>query len=85
MKIDKNEKQILDSYEKGEWVEIPDMENEIKKHKSYAEQTLKKSKRINIRITKRDLELIRRLAVEEGLPYQTLISSLIHKYVNGKL
>jgi predicted DNA binding CopG/RHH family protein len=84
-KLDKYEKEILDSYEKGEWVEVSDMKNEIKKHISYAKATLRKDKRVNIRISQRDLETIQRKAIEEGIPYQTLISSLIHKYNSGKL
>jgi predicted DNA binding CopG/RHH family protein len=85
VKLDKDEKEILDSYENEEWVEVPDMVNEIQKHGDYARATLKKDKRVNIRISQRDLESIQRKAIEEGIPYQTLLSSLIHKYLNGKL
>jgi len=84
-KLDKYEKEILDSYEKGEWVEVPNQKNEIKKHVNYAKATLRKDKRVNIRISQKDLESIQRKAIEEGIPYQTLISSLIHKYNSGKL
>ena len=84
-KLDKYETDILDSYDKGEWVEVPDMKKEIKKHITYAKATLRKDKRVNIRISQKDLESIQRKAVEEGIPYQTLISSLIHKYNSGKL
>jgi predicted DNA binding CopG/RHH family protein len=84
-RLDKYEKDILDSYEKGEWVEVSDMKNAIKKHISYAKATLRKDKRVNIRISQKDLETIQRKAIEEGIPYQTLISSLIHKFNSGKL
>lgn len=84
-KSDKYEKDILDSYEKDEWVEVEDMKNEIKKHASFARVTLRKDKRVNIRISQKDLESIQRKALEEGIPYQTLISSLIHKYNSGRL
>jgi predicted DNA binding CopG/RHH family protein len=84
-KLNKYEKDILDSYEKEEWIEVPDMKNEIKRHVNYAKATLKKDKRVNIRISEKDLESIQRKAIEEGIPYQTLISSLIHKYNTGKL
>ena len=50
-----------------------------------AEQTVKKDKRINIRISGRDLDAIQRRALEEGIPYQTLVSSVLHKYVSGGL
>ena len=84
-KLDKEEQDILNSYDNDEWVEVPDMPQEIKKHIEYAKATHKKDKRVNIRISQRDLESIQRKALEEGIPYQTLISSLIHKYINGKL
>ena len=85
IKLNKNEKDILASYENDEWIEVPNMKNEIKKHMNYAESTLRKDKRVNIRISQKDLESIQRKAIEEGIPYQTLLSSLIHKFVSGKL
>ncbi len=84
-KLDKYEKDVLTSYENDEWIEVPDMVNEIKKHGEYAKATNRKDKRVNIRISQKDLELIQRRALEEGIPYQTLISSLLHKFVNGRL
>lgn len=85
LKLDKEEIEILDSYEKGEWKTVPRSKNEIKKHASYAKSTLKKDKRINIRISQIDLDRIQSKAIEEGIPYQTLISSMIHKYTSGRL
>ena len=85
IKLSKEEKDILQSYENGEWVEIPDMKNEMKKHIKYAEATLRKDKRVNIRISQKDLETIQKKAIEEGIPYQTFISSIIHKFNTGKL
>jgi predicted DNA binding CopG/RHH family protein len=84
-KLDSEEKEILNDYENDEYVEISDMEKEIEKHTEYAKATFLKNKRINIRISQRDLEYIQRRALEEGLPYQTLIASLIHRYISGKL
>lgn len=84
-KLDKEEKEILSSFEKGEWQKIPEMDSEIKRHVEYATATHRKDKRVNIRISEKDLESIQKKALEEGIPYQTLISSLIHKYVNGRL
>jgi len=84
-KLDEEEKDILDSFEKGEWKNVPNMGEEIKRHMEYAKATHRKDKRINIRISEKDLELIQRRALEEGIPYQTLISSLIHKYISGRL
>jgi predicted DNA binding CopG/RHH family protein len=84
-KLDKEEKEILDSFEKGEWKRVPSMGSEIEKHGAYARATNRKDKRVNIRISAKDLESLQRKALEEGIPYQTLISSLLHKYVNGRL
>lgn len=84
-KLDNEEKEILKDFEEDGFVEIPDMETEMKKHVEYAKATFLKNKRINIRISQRDLESIQRKALEEGIPYQTLISSLLHRYINGKL
>ena len=84
-KLDKEEKDILNSFEKGEWEKIPEMDKEIKRHMEYARATHRKDKRINIRISEKDLESIQIKALEEGIPYQTLISSLIHKYITGTL
>ncbi|HQQ87853.1 MAG TPA: hypothetical protein PLA72_07610 [Smithellaceae bacterium] len=85
LKLDNNEKDILGSYENGEWIEVPDMKDEIKKHVDYAKSTTRKDKRVNIRMSQRDLESLQRKALEEGIPYQTLISSLLHKFINGRL
>jgi predicted DNA binding CopG/RHH family protein len=84
-KLDREEKEILEAYENDEFVEIPEMDSKIKRHIEYAKETFRKNKRINIRISQKDLESIQRKSLEEGIPYQTLISSLIHKYISGKL
>lgn len=81
---DDDEKELTESLEKDEW--ISDItENEKKKYKEYASYSLNKQKRINIRMTERDLKKIKARSVEEGLPYQSLISMLIHKYNEGKI
>ena len=84
-KLDTEEKEILNDYENDEYVEISDMDKGIERHSEYARATFLKNKRINIRISQRDLEYVQRRALEEGIPYQTLISSLIHRYISGKL
>ncbi len=85
MKLDKEEKEILEAYEKGEFSAIPDSRKKIAEYKKYSAHALQKNKRINIRISERDLLRIKRKAVEEGLPYQTLISSMLHKFAAGKI
>ena len=84
-KLTEEEKEILDSFEKGEWVQVKNLSKRKKELMPYARNTLKKDKRLNIRISERDLNELQRKAVAEGLPYQTYVSSIIHKFVNGKL
>jgi predicted DNA binding CopG/RHH family protein len=84
MKLTKEEKDLLKSVERGEWRRIPDFEKEAKRYQESARATLRKDKRVNIRMTERDLVRIQKKAIEEGLPYQTLISSILHKYINGR-
>jgi len=84
-KLTKGEKEILDSFEKGEWVPVKDLSKRKAELMKYARNTLKKDKRLNIRISERDLIELQRKAVLEGLPYQTFISSIIHKFLSGKL
>jgi len=83
-KLDKSEKEFLDAFESGE-LESALTTKRRNQLKSAAENTFKKDKRINIRISSRDLEAIQRRALEEGIPYQTLVSSVLHKYVSGGL
>ncbi|MBW2030334.1 MAG: antitoxin [Deltaproteobacteria bacterium] len=84
-KLDKEEKDILNSYERGEWESVKNLKQEIRKHKGYARQTLKKDKRINIRIPARVLDELQARAIEDGIPYQTLISSILYRFVSGRL
>ena len=85
MKLTKEEKDILDSVERGEWERIPNFKQESARYQQAARATLRKDKRVNIRMTERDLVHLQKTAVHEGLPYQTLISSILHKYINGRL
>jgi predicted DNA binding CopG/RHH family protein len=84
-KLSKEEKEILESFERGEWVPVADFSQRKKELIDYARNTLRKDKRLNIRISERDLLELQRKAVKEGLPYQTYVSSIIHKFVNGTL
>ena len=85
MKIKKEEKDLLDSVEREEWVTIPDVREEVKRYQEYAQATFRKDKRVNIRISEKDLVKLQRRALKEGLPYQTLISSILHKFITGQL
>ncbi len=83
--LDDYEQEILDYVERGEYESVPNVEEEIRRAEEAAHNTLNKTKRINLRLTERDLRLARVRAIEEGLPYQTLLASVIHKYVTGRL
>ena len=85
MKLDKEETALEKEIEKGEWAPVPDMAKEIEKMRKHARQTLLKNKKVNIRMSEWDYEKLRIRAAQEGIPYQTLISSLIHKYLTGRL
>ena len=84
-KFDQEELDILESFEKGEWKSVPDLDRRKAELKASATATLRKDKRVNIRISERVLRELQRQAVREGLPYQTFISSILHKYANGTL
>ncbi|MDY6844582.1 MAG: CopG family antitoxin [Thermodesulfobacteriota bacterium] len=85
LKFDEEELQILRDFERGEFESIRNFREEKGKLEEAARNTLQKDKRINIRISSHDLERIQKRAAKEGIPYQTLISSTLHKLVNGKL
>ncbi|MGO9520405.1 MAG: hypothetical protein ACLPND_25490 [Candidatus Korobacteraceae bacterium] len=85
MKLDTDEREILDSVERGEWRSAKGAKGARSRYARYAKATFRKDRRLNIRISSRDLEAIQKRALEEGLPYQTLISSLLHKYASGRL
>ncbi|MFH1799077.1 MAG: CopG family antitoxin [Candidatus Omnitrophota bacterium] len=85
IKLDKEERELLNSYEKGEWKPTGRGKARLARFKTYVSETHKKNKRINIRIVETDLEELRKEAMEEGLPYQTFITSILHKYATGRL
>ncbi len=84
-RINSQEKDVLDSYEQDQWRPVKNRKREIKRLQQYAQNTLQKDKRINIRMSSKDLDRVRVIATQQGIPYQTLISSIIHKYVSGYL
>lgn len=83
--IDEEERELIESIENNEWEEVEKDKEYKLQAKQYAEATMKKDKRMNIRISERDLKNLKIRALEEGLPYQTLVSMILHKYVSGKL
>lgn len=83
--LDREEREILDAFESGQLVRSGDLDQIRKEAQIAAGNTLRKTKRINLRISERDVELARTRALEEGLPYQTMLSSVIHKFLAGRL
>ena len=86
MKTDEDyEAEILRSFEKGEWKPVKNLKKQLTAYSEAATSTLLKNKRVNIRISAIDLEGLQAKAAAEGLPYQTLMASVLHKYVSGRL
>jgi predicted DNA binding CopG/RHH family protein len=85
MKIDLEEKRLSKGIEADEWTSVKDIISYKKHLREVASRTMLKDQRMNIRIAKRDLDGLKAKALEEGIPYQTLVSSILHKYVIGKL
>jgi predicted DNA binding CopG/RHH family protein len=83
--LDKEESELLKSIERDEWKSISNLQEEIERSKKIARATIVKDQRMNIRISTKDLEALKIRAIEEGMPYQTLVSSILHKYLSGKL
>jgi len=82
---DDEERELAESYERGEWRTVKNLELEKQKLRDAAKNTLRKDARINIRLSSKDLGDIQVIAAREGIPYQTLLSSVIHKYASGML
>ena len=84
-KLNSEEKEILNAYESGKLKRVKSRDKELKRHKEIAAATFKKDSRINIRISSKDLRALQKRALAEGVPYQTLIASVLHKFVDGAL
>jgi predicted DNA binding CopG/RHH family protein len=85
MQEDADELALLESFEAGEWASAPDEAADIARYRAAAAKALLKNKRVNIRLSSMDLEGLQAKAAQDGLPYQTLIASVLHKYVSGRL
>jgi predicted DNA binding CopG/RHH family protein len=85
VQLDKEEQELLESVERDEWQTVENLEEEVAKARAAARNFLKKDTRVNIRISTSDLDRLKRMAAYEGLPYQTLIASVLHKYAAGHL
>ena len=81
----KEDMDILESYEKGEWQSVANLKEEIARYQLYAQETVAQMEKITIQISPEDLQAIQGKANEEGLPYQTLVAQIVREYVNGRL
>ena len=82
-KLEKSERELLESVESGEWRTVPGKDSELDRYREYARATFRKDRRVNIRISSKDLDALQKRALREGIPYQTLIASILHKFVSG--
>jgi predicted DNA binding CopG/RHH family protein len=83
--LTKDEASLQRSVERGEWRSVKPSARSLARFEAYAAETIRKDRRINIRISQRDLEALQKRALHEGLPYQTLIASILHKFAAGRL
>jgi len=84
-KFDQYEKQLLSDYESGDLKSVVTSEAALNRYREYARATLAKNRRVNIRMSSLDLADIQARAAEEGIPYQTLMASVLHKFATGRL
>ena len=80
--LDKEEQEISDAFDRGELTSVPNVKREIARYVSYACADSKRTKNINIRLSERTLHKLKVKAAEKGLPYQTLVASVLHQYTN---
>ncbi len=85
LKLQQDELELLASYENEEWQSVKKIKEQKEQYRTYARATFRKDKRVNIRISEKDLLDLQKRAIRQGIPYQTLISSVLHKYVSGTL
>ena len=83
--LNTEEQEILEQFERGELRRVDGAEDEMETARQAARNTFNKTRRVNLRVTERDFNLAHARAREEGIPYQTLLSSVIHKYLSGRL
>ena len=84
-KPDEEEQALIETFERDEWKPVQNRDAEVERYREHARATFKKDMRVNIRISRKDLEALQVRALEDGIPYQTLMASVLHKYVSGRL
>lgn len=83
--LDEEEQEILTAYEAGKTTHVADAMPLLARHREYAQATFRKDARLNIRISSKDLRGLQKRALADGIPYQTLVASVLHKFVEGRL
>ena len=83
-KLEAEEREIMDSYERGEWQSVATPE-ELRRYQVQAAATLSKQGQVSISLSPEDIEAIRKKALEEGISYQTLIANIVHQFIEGRL
>ena len=83
--LDFEEAEILEAFESGKLNRVENLTKELERHREIAVATFKKDSRINIRISSKDLRALQKRALQEGMPYQTFVASVLHKFVEGRL
>lgn len=84
-KLDSEEREILEAFEGGKLKRVKNQRRELSRHRKAAAATFAKDSRINIRLSSKDLRALQKRALAEGMPYQTLVSSVLHKFVEGQM
>jgi predicted DNA binding CopG/RHH family protein len=84
-RLEPEEQNLLEPFERDAWRPVGEPDAEFDRYRQYARATFKKDMRVNIRISRKNLEALQTRALEEGIPYQTLMASILHKYVSGRL
>ena len=84
-KLNAEEKEILEAFEDGKLKRVKNRRQQLARHRKAAAATFAKDSRINIRISSKDLRALQKRALAEGIPYQTLVSSVLHKFVEGQM
>lgn len=84
-RLGSEEREILAAYESGQLKQVKTRRQELAQHRKAAAATFAKDSRINIRLSSKDLRALQKRALAEGIPYQTLVSSVLHKFVEGQM
>ena len=84
-KLNTEERELLEDFEAGKLKRTPNATETQKRHQEYAQALFEKDARITISLSSKDLRGLQKKALAEGIPYQTLVASIIHKYVEGRL